>query len=327
MSISIGIDIGGTKIAFGLVDEFGTILLKMSFLTPRSGRSEVLSIIKEGIHSLMKKAEMNEWGKVIGIGIGTAGQIDFKQGCVLSGTTNIQDWNNVPLKSVIENMFDVPVWVDNDVNVILLAEKYLGAAQGENDVVCLALGTGVGGAVISGGEFIRGSWGAAAELGHISLDMNGPLCNCGFRGCLEVFASGTGIARMMKEQLALNNTDISKDIIIETVTSESVFELYQQGNQMAISVIETMLNALSFGIVNLIHTFNPTTLILGGGVMKNGGWILASVKERVARIGLRSMIDPVHIVRAKLGSDSGLIGAAYQSFVYKNQLMHSEGIE
>jgi glucokinase len=319
--LSIGIDIGGTKIALGLADQSGTILAKTVVPTPKAGRREILSIMKEKVYSLMEEADSKDWPKIIGIGIGTAGQIDFKNGCVLSGTTNIQGWNNVPLREEIENAFLLPVWVDNDVNVVLLAEKYLGAAVDENDVVCLALGTGVGGAVISGGEILRGSWGSAAELGHISIDLNGPLCNCGFRGCLETYASGPSIARMMKERLGTHGG--------EQITSQYVFSLFQQGDRTAVSVIDTMIHSLSFAIVNFIHTFNPSVVLLGGGVMSNGEWILEAVKEKIKTLGLRSMVDPVKVVSAKLGPDAGLIGAAYQSFVYQNQINHfqMEGIK
>ncbi|MEH7303335.1 ROK family protein [Neobacillus drentensis] len=320
MELSIGIDIGGTKIAFGLVDEKGTIVTKKSVQTPKGGRQEVLLILKQEISSLLKESEIIGRSKVRGIGVGTAGQIDFKLGRVLSGTTNIRDWNNIALKDEIESQFNLPVWVDNDVNVVLLAEKKLGAAIGEDNVVCLALGTGVGGAVISGGELIRGSWGAAAELGHISLDMNGPKCNCGFRGCLEMYASGTGIAKLMKEKHEQTKSqNLKMDQTNETITSKDVFDLYMKEDSLAIEVIETMLNALTFGIVNCIHTFNPSVVILGGGVMQEGEWILQAVNKRMASTGLRSMVEPVRIVMAKLGPEAGLIGAAMQSFIYPNQ--------
>jgi glucokinase len=312
VSYSIGIDIGGTKIAAGFIDRKGNILYQLSVPTPQVGREEVLRKTRELIEEVLEWAEQEKYQPIAGIGIGTAGQIDFSTGTVLSGTTNIVDWNNVSLRNEIESYFSLPVWVDNDVNVIVLAENYLGAAKGAKDVVCLALGTGVGGGVISGGRMIRGSWGGGAELGHISIQMDGPMCNCGFRGCLELYASGTGIARMMKEKLGgIENTD--------SITSEKVFRLYHEGDTTARDVVEKMVKALSFGIISFIHTFNPSLVILGGGVMKDGDWIISAVKEELKQWGLRSLVDPVSITMATLGPEAGLIGAAYQAFIY-NQM-------
>jgi glucokinase len=312
VNYSIGIDIGGTKIAAGLIDRKGEILYQLSLPTPKLGKENVLRKTRELIEEVLEWARHENYLPIAGIGIGTAGQIDFSTGTVLSGTTNIVDWNNVSLRDEIESYFSLPVWVDNDVNVIVLAERYLGAAKGAKDVVCLALGTGVGGGVISGGQIIRGSWGGGAELGHISIQMDGPLCNCGFRGCLELYASGTGIARMMKEKLEGKEN-------IDPFTSEKVFQLYHEGDTTAREVVNTMVKALSFGIISFIHTFNPSLIILGGGVMKNGDWILNAVKEELKQWGLRSLVDPVSILMAKLGPEAGVIGAAYQAFIY-NQI-------
>lgn len=325
MTYSIGVDIGGTKIAAGIVSRKGEIIEKKTISTPQGGKNEVISAVLYLIKTLLDYGKNNHLVEISGIGIGTAGQIDFDRGLVLSGTTNIADWNHVPLRELIEDYFHYPVWVDNDVNVVLLAENQLGCAIGVNDVICLALGTGVGGSVISGGNMIRGRMGAAAELGHITIDMNGPQCNCGFNGCLETYASGTGIARMMKEKLV--EESVNEPIDIEKVTSHDVFKQYKGGDPKAKEVVNTMIRALTYGIVNCIHTFNPSLVILGGGVMQEGGWILQAVQDKISTIGLQSMIDPVKIRRASLGGDAGLIGAAYQSFVYKNNQSKGEEIE
>ncbi|WP_442593834.1 ROK family protein [Neobacillus sp. D3-1R] len=312
MSVSIGIDIGGTKMAVGLLDRTGDILYKKVIQTPETGKNEIIHLLKGEINNLKDWANQNRIPDIVGIGIGTAGQIDFPNGRVLSGTTNIRDWNNVELRKEMESTFQIPVWVDNDVNVLLLAEKYLGVARGQDEVICFSLGTGVGGAVITKGEIMRGLFGAAAELGHISIDMHGPDCNCGFKGCLELYASGTGIARMMKDKLMTSNMTINKN----EINSRLVFELYHKGNELAKEVIETSITALAFGVVSCIHTFNPGMIILGGGVVENGEWFVDLLKEKLKSLGLQSMIKPVKIVLAKLGPDSGLIGAGYQSFIY-----------
>lgn len=323
MEYSIGIDIGGTKIAAGVVSKSGQILCPLSVPTPQTGRQDVYQALAEIITQLTQFAEQNDLQELMGIGIGTPGQIDFATGTVLAGTTNIADWSNVPLRQEIGKFTSFPLWVDNDVNLVVLAEKYLGAGQRESDIVVLTLGTGVGGGVISGGQLLRGSWGGAAELGHVSVNMNGPECKCGLRGCLEAYASGTAIAQLMQEKLAATVASDKGYVSLSasvnhpvSITSHDVFKLYQAGDKFAQEVIGEAITALSFAIVNAIHTFNPAIVILGGGIMRDGEWILNEVKKKVNTIGIRSLVDPVRIEIAQLGAEAGLIGAAYQVWAY-----------
>ncbi|XEC97383.1 ROK family protein [Paenibacillus tarimensis] len=317
---SIGIDIGGTKIAAGLVNRAGKVIGLSEVPTPNENRQGIYKVLRDLVHSLTRFAA-RQGIAVKGIGIGTAGQIDFAGGRVLSGTTNIADWNDVPLRDEMSKYISLPVWVDNDVNAAALAEYHFGAARGHNDAVCLTLGTGVGGGVITGGTLLRGAWGGAAELGHMTIDLNGPACNCGFRGCLETYASGTGIARSMREKLASFDTNdgpayalFKKDPSL--ITSRLVFEWKKNGDPLAVEAMNEMTTALSFGIVNLIHVFNPTMVVLGGGIMKDGEWIRDAVRQKAGTLGLRSLVDPVTIEIAELGAAAGLIGAAYQCWLY-----------
>ncbi|MFY0758892.1 ROK family protein [Metabacillus dongyingensis] len=313
----IGIDIGGTKIAAGIVGNNGTILKKILHPTPESGRDEVLYTLKEIIVELNSYSVKEQLQPIIGIGIGTAGQVDIQSGVVLSGTTNIKDWNNVPLREELSKICDIPVYIDNDVNALAIAEKILGEAQPADHFVCLALGTGVGGAVYSNGNLLRGSWGGAAELGHISIDLNGAPCNCGFRGCLEQYASGTGIAKRMQERIAAITDPLhplfSWKNSPEQITSYQVFQLYDQGESTAKEVIDLMIQSLSYGIVSIIHAFNPSMVILGGGIIKNHQWICETVCEKIKKMGISSLVNPVKIRQAAFVEDAGLIGAAYQS--------------
>ncbi|MDB5084923.1 MAG: hypothetical protein JWN30_1809 [Bacilli bacterium] len=314
MEYSVGIDIGGTKIAAGIVNKSGNIVFRRSAPTPQSSRNEVLDLLDDMIQACFHYANHNGSLPLKGIGIGTAGQIDFHQGRVLSGTANIADWNDVALRDEISKITSLPVWVDNDVNVIALAEHYLGAAQAESNILFLALGTGVGGGIISEGRLIHGAWGSAGELGHLSVNMDGPECKCGFRGCLETYASGTGIANRMREKLS--ELHVRQDPEPEHITSQLVFQLMKSGDKIAGQVVEEMIHALSYAIVSLIHIFNPTMIVLGGGVVEDGEWIRLSVEKQVHAIGLRSMVHPVQIQLAKLGPNAGIIGAAYQSWIY-----------
>jgi glucokinase len=321
---SIGIDIGGTKIAAGIVDRSGRVLHRLTIPTPSAGKNDILVTLREVIQRLSTIEIKHETYSIVGVGIGTAGQIDFDSGRVLSGTVNIKEWNDVPLRDYVSEFSNLPVWVDNDVNVFALAEAHLGAAEGHRHVVCLTLGTGVGGGVISNGHLVRGAWGGAAELGHVSIDMNGPMCNCGLRGCLETYASGPGIARIYKEKLSSNiypsvpSVDSLNSQMLEpqSITSKTVFQLMRDGDPIARETVELVVQALAVGIVNFIHTFNPTMVVLGGGVMNQGEWLCEAVAQKVYHLGIHSLVQPVQIRVAKLGSDAGLIGAAYQTWVY-----------
>jgi glucokinase len=319
---SIGIDIGGTKILAGIVSRSGKVIYRETIPTPRENREGIFYRLHQLIRSHTKVAEENGM-KLQGIGVGTAGQIDFERGRVLSGTTNIVDWNDVPLRDELGKHSSLPIWVDNDVNAVALAEHRLGAARGEAHVICLTLGTGVGGGIITDGRLIRGSWGGASELGHVSIDLNGPKCNCGFQGCLETYASGTGIARIMREKLAAHIGIESPASLLyqqnpSLITSHLVFQWMKEGDKLAQEAVQEMIRALSFGLISFIHTFNPTMVILGGGMMKNGEWIREAVEKQVRTLGIRSLVAPVKIRTAELGSEAGLIGAAYQSWVYNN---------
>lgn len=321
MEYSIGIDIGGTKIAAGIINREGSVLIKKVFSTPQETKNSIIQLLENIIFSLTETARTEE-KKLVGIGIGTAGQIDFEKGKVLSGTANIKDWNDVALRDILSKKTDLPIYIENDVNVLALAEQQLGAGRNVENLICLALGTGVGGGVITGGELLRGAWGGGAELGHITVNMNGPLCNCGFQGCVEVYSSGTGIARMMREELdAYRDSEGNNDLLYyqkhpKEVTSRLVFELNNAGNEVAVKVVETAINALSYAIVSMIHTFNPSMIILGGGVLHEGEWFIQKVRERIGILGIRSLVDPVEIKSAQLGDDAGLIGAAIQPWVY-----------
>ncbi|MFC4557859.1 ROK family protein [Virgibacillus kekensis] len=312
---SIGIDIGGTKIAAGLVNQDGEVVCKKIYPTPKESSQMVLECIKEIVTRSTLYAE-KEGIKLVGVGIGSAGQVDYKAGKILSGTDNIKDWNDIHIYNFLKRYTDLPIWLDNDANTFAIAEYALGNAKGTEDLICLTLGTGVGGGVISNGRMVRGKWGGAAELGHITVDMNGPACNCGSNGCLEVYASGTGIANRMREKLS--RTDVSSYTENPNLlTSKEVFQLYDQGLPLAKETIDQAIQALSYGIVSLIHTFNPSVVVLGGGLVKERDWIAKAIKNSIQDKGMTSLIRSVDIVISNLGYDAGLIGAAYQAWFHK----------
>lgn len=326
MEYSIGIDIGGTKIAAALVSQTGEVEALRTIPTPPAGRVAILSALCEITSDLIREAAITFKQKPAGIGIGSAGQIDFENGRIMSGTPNISDWNDVPLRQLLSGGSNLPVWVDNDVNVMTITEARLGVAKGHANVICLALGTGVGGGVLADGKLLHGAWGGAGELGHVSVHMSGPLCNCGQRGCLETYASGSGVAARMRDAWAAHDEAPQTSSYREyrekggRVTSEDVFRWMRDGDSDATSVVETMLQALSVAIVGYVHTFNPTMIVLGGGLLRDGEWIRVGVAERIGHVGMASMLRDVSIETATFGTESTLIGAAMQVWMYNERV-------
>jgi glucokinase len=307
---SVGIDIGATKILVGIVREDGTVVYHLRVDTPVNEGQQVVSCV---LQQLQEMQESGLWSKyaVYGVGIGTAGQIDFANGVVVSGTDNILNWKNVHLRDILSTSLGVPVWVDNDVNVHLLAESVCGIAKGKQHVVMLVLGTGVGGAALINGRLLHGTWGGASEFGHMSVDFSGLPCNCGNRGCIELYASGVGIARQFESKVDDSFEHLSR------VDSKLVFALREQGFLPAVQTVDEMLDALSSCCITLAHIFNPEMLILGGGVMDQGDWLSDAVRRRMQTRGIPSLVQNVAIERAKHGSMAGLVGAGIQPFLYQ----------
>ncbi|GGA79520.1 ROK family protein [Ornithinibacillus halotolerans] len=291
--VSLGIDIGGTKIAAGLVTRDGKLLEHQTFPTPSESSESILLVLKQ-IVSQFTDVEHT----VVGIGIGSAGQVLHEKGQILSATDNLKDWNNIHIVDELKKVTDLPIWLDNDANAFAVAEYIFGEARGTKDLIGLTLGTGVGGGVVSGGKLLHGQWGAAGELGHITVNMHGPTCNCGSKGCLEVYASGTGIANRMKDR---SNKEMS---------SKEVFALYEAGNGLAMEVIDEAIEALTYGMISLIHTFNPTVIVLGGGLLQRQKWLAEKVRKSVPQKGMDSLVKPVKIMVSNLGEHAGVIGAA-----------------
>lgn len=307
MRHSIGVDIGATKILAGLVREDGCVVERLRCATPDTDAGDVVDAVVEVLRALCDR--VREHGvQAEGVGIGTAGQIDVQTGTVLSGTPNIRNWQNVKLCDMLAAEFALPVWVDNDVNVHLLAEARLGVAKACRNAVMLALGTGVGGAALVDGQLLHGQWGGAAEFGHMSINFTGPACNCGSRGCLELYASGPGIAARMRSRAALHGRSLGD------ISSMDVFVQAEQGDETARETIDELIEALCTACVNLIHGFNPSVLILGGGVMEDRHWIVQEVANRIRHRGMKSLLHSVAFKAPAFGAEAGLVGAALQVF-------------
>ncbi len=305
---TIGVDLGGTNIVCGVVDGEGRIICKNSCKTGISGgRENVLSNIFMCVDGLAQKTDFED---VSAIGIGTPGAVD--KGVVIGGAENIPDWKGVALVSRVEEKFNKPTFASNDVTLYTLGEAIYGAGAGAKSIVCLTIGTGIGGGVIIDGELFRGSSDCAAEVGHMTINVDGRKCNCGGVGCFESYASATAIIKAGREAVKVNPESIILTLAGEesVITAEDVFEAAKRKDKSALEVVREAGRYLGAGIGNLINLFNPEVVIIGGGVSRAGEIILEVIDEALKRHSLEANLRGVRIVLAKLGDTAGIIGAA-----------------
>lgn len=306
---AIGIDLGGTKIEMARVNCDGTYSQRRTRLTmaarePAAIKKEIIVCIKD----MMKEANLPP----AGIGVGLAGQIDPQKGSVRF-SPNL-GWRDEPFKEELAQALNLPVIVTNDVRAATLGEWWHGAGKGCADLVCLFIGTGIGGGVVSGGMILVGDTNSAAELGHITIDWHGPPCRCGNKGCLEALAGGWAIARRAQE-LINNNRAAGIPLLnladgkIEEVSAQVVAEGFKKEDPLARQIIAEVKEALIAGAVSLINAFNPQKLILGGGVMSGLPELKKFIEEGVKERALKAATASLEVLPAELGSLAGVIGA------------------
>ena len=304
----LALDIGGTNFRLALVDEDGSIL-KQNRGSSRSedGPEAAIRTVLEAAGDVLAGTEP---GSLAGMGIAIAGLVTPKTGVLLT-SPNLLSWYNTPVKDIFEREFRIPVSVGNDANMAVLGEHRFGAGAGSDDVIYITWSTGIGGGVIIGGKLLTGSCGFAAELGHMTIDISGPKCNCGSIGCLEMLSSGTAIARFAAERLSNGEASAIATAVDgdpAKVTAKIVADAARSGDPLALEVMHTAAANLGVGLANFVHIFNPEIIVLGGGVSQSADILFQHVREVVAE---RIMPDySVRIEPAALGDDCGLLGAA-----------------
>lgn len=307
---AIGVDLGGTKIEIALVDKKGTTHEHVRFPThSERGAQEIIQEIIQNIQKILSQVTV----KVEGIGIGVAGQVDPEDGRVIFAP-NLK-WHDVKLKEELEVALKLPVFITNDVRAITWGEWLFGAGKGCEDLVCVFIGTGIGSGIVSRGQMLAGSSNTAGELGHMIIDLNGPLCTCGNKGCYEALAGGWAIAKMAQEAIEQNrflSTMIQKlaDEQKSAVNAKIVFQGYRQQDPLAIEIVEKIKPALIAGMVSIVHAFNPEMIILGGGVVEGLPEIIEVIDTGVKKRALKAAAKNLQIVRAKIRKEVGVIGAA-----------------
>jgi glucokinase len=308
MSQIIAVDFGGTNIRVASFDTPQPPPSEQSKTPTKAseGPEAVLERLKRSIRALFPQD-----GRNVRIGVGAPGPLNPRKGIVLEAP-NLPGWKDIPLQKTLEEAFHCPVAIGNDANVAALGEWRFGAGVGTNNLIYLTISTGIGGGVIADGQLLLGAEGLAAELGHMTVDPEGPMCGCGHRGHLEAIASGPGIARRAQE-LILQGRSSSMQEIFEaqgTLTAIEVGQAAESGDELALEVIAHAGHAIGRHLADLAHAFNPEIFIFGGGVSQLGPLLFDPVREALhAHVMHPAYTRELKVVPAALGDDAGLIGA------------------
>jgi len=313
-NLFIGVDVGGTKVAAGLVNDEGEIgsHLRVPMIANGSA-SDGLGAVLSAISELL-----GEGTRVRGIGVCSPGPLDPAAGIILN-PPNLPCWRNFPLTDALRKAYafltanGVPVKVDNDANAAALAETRWGAARGYNNVFYATIGTGIGTGIVMHGKIYHGRTGSAGEGGHVSIDYRGPICGCGKPGCIEVLASGSAIARRAREKVASGRESLILELAGEklpAVTGEVVGKAYAAGDALAREVLTESADMLALWLSNMIDLLDPEVIVIGGGAAALYGPFFGRLQERVPKLTVNPRAREVPIVAARYGADAGIAGGA-----------------
>ena len=309
---SIGIDLGGTNIAVGIVNKNGDITAKKSVKTgAQRPFTEIIKDMAECALSLMKDNHI-PLDEIEKIGIATPGTINTEKG-VLVYANNFKDGENVPMADLLRKYIDKPVYLGNDANVAALGEVISGAAKGAKNAVMITLGTGVGGGIVINGEIYEGNYSAGGELGHIMLIQDGQQCSCGRKGCWEAYASATALIRQTRHAM-IDNPDSLMNVIstLDNVDGKTAFDAAKKGDKAAQKVVDDYIRYIAEGLVDITNIFRPEIIIIGGGICHEGEYILTPIREYLGKYAYAgSRLPEQKITTAALGNDAGIIGAAF----------------
>lgn len=308
--LTLGIDLGGTKVGLALVDVDHRVVASHRRVTDSEGGPER---VVEDVVAAVRQILDRSGAPVARLGVGVAGQVDSRDGVVRS-TPNLTGWRDFPLARTLEDALDLPVAVTNDVNATTLAEHAVGAGRGTDDLLVVFVGTGVGGGVIAGGRLVDGAGGYAGEIGHMTLVVDGRRCSCRNRGCLEAYVGGWAIAERARD--AVDEAPEAGQVLLDAaggrnrITAATVDRAADSGDPMARRLVEETGHYLGAGLVSAVHAFNPTRVVLGGGVIEGMPDLVAAAAAHVRNRAMEVFLEDLEIVPTALGADAGVIGAA-----------------
>jgi len=311
---AIGIDLGGTKILTALVDKTsGQVVCSVKKKTKKEKGVE--NIIRKTIEAVKEVIETSNIDKsqIQSIGVGVAGQVDRKNGVLISAAN--LDCDNLKVKEILENEFGIPTFVGNDVEIAALGELKFGAGRGYNDFVCVFVGTGVGSSIVEGGKIHRGSSGTAGEIGHIIVDLNGRICGCGAHGCLEAYASRSAIERRITGALKKGRPSIISEYMKEgkPISSQMIKKAIDRDDELVVQSVTEGSEYLSGGLASIINFLNPQLIVLGGGLVDAVDFFYQKTIKKARAKALPVPAKFIEFKKAELGDFSGVIGAAFLS--------------
>ena len=313
----IGVDIGGTKVAAGLVSPDGKIehRIRVPMVSSNGAGSGVAAVVSaiDRVTEEMRNASGTTYS-VRGVGICCPGPLDPNSGVVIN-PPNLPCWRNFPLAAEVSRLYSLPVKLDNDANAAALAEALWGSGRGYRNIFYVTIGTGIGTGIIFNGHIYHGRTGAAAEGGHVTIDYRGPRCGCGKRGCIEALASGPAIAKRAHDKFA-DNPALDSIILhlvkgdINRITSEVVGQAYASGDQIAKEVLRETIELLSLWLGNMVDLLEPDVMIIGGGVASILKPLFDEIRERIPACSVNSRSQEIPLLPASYGVDSGIAGGA-----------------
>jgi glucokinase len=309
MSLTVGVDVGGTKVLGGVVDASGKVLATSRRDTPREGGIALTKTIAEVALELMQDHS------ITAVGVSAAGFVSSDRKTMLA-TPNIADWNGVQLEVELTKLIGLPVVIENDANAAAWGEAKFGAGRNQAHMMMLTIGTGVGGGIVVNNELYRGAFGIAAEFGHLRVVPEGHLCGCGARGCFEQYASGSALRRHAREAISAS-PDLARNLLargdgtIDGLTGQAITDAAREGDAVALAAFQTTAQYLGAGIASLAVLLDPSCVVIGGGVIDAGEILLAPTREAMKRYMPFAGKHPYpEIVAAELGNEAGLVGVA-----------------
>lgn len=309
MTLTVGVDVGGTKVLGGVVDENGKVLATSRRDTPREGGKSLTKTISEVAIELMQSHSISA------VGVSAAGFVSSDRKTMLA-TPNIADWNGVQLEREIAELIGLPIIIENDANAAAWGEAKFGAGRNQAHMMMLTIGTGVGGGLVVNNQLYRGAFGVAAEFGHLRVVPEGHLCGCGARGCFEQYASGSALRRHAREAISAS-PDLARNLLargdgtIDGLTGQAITDAARDGDAVALAAFQTTAQYLGAGIATLAAILDPAFVVIGGGVIDAGEILLAPTREAMRRYMPFAGKHPYpEIVAAELGNEAGLVGVA-----------------
>jgi len=312
---TVGIDIGGTKIAGALVNEVGEILRDLKVPTPANDPAALQAAVVKMVE------ELRSGEQVCAVGVAAAGFIDANQSVVYYAPN--LSWRNEPLKEKLEAELGLPVVIENDANAAGWAEYRFGAGAGYHHMMMLTIGTGVGGAIVANGELFRGGFGIGAELGHMNFIPKGKLCGCGQHGCLEQYGSGTALLNSAKELVASGSEEAKRlkelSESVAELTGNEVYKAIQEGDPGALRLLTELGSNLGLAVASLVAVLDPEIVVIGGGVSAAGELLLEPIRAAyLEHLPARGFRPELKIVGAQLHNDAGVVGAADLARLHSN---------